>query len=548
MRARTFLIGIMLVLGGNMARAQWVVTDPGNLAQSIINMSDNIAHTSKTAVNTADNFAETVKIYEQAKKYYDQLKAVNNLIQDARKVRDIILMVGDVSDIYVTNFKKMMNDDNFSSRELDAIAFGYTRLLEESNGVLQDLKQVINVSTLSMTDKDRMDVVDNCYYEMRRYRNLVSYYTNKNIAVSYLRARKKNDMERVMRLYGNETSKYWYPMVPLTIDFANLHTILGTLYEDMLPLCKDMMDVGKGLAGLGALFYVAVRIWQSMARAEPIDVYPLLRPFAIGICILLFPTLVLGTLNTVLSPIVQGTHKMLEGQTLDMERYRAQKEELEKEAMLRNPETAYLVSDEEFDRQLDELGWSTVDTASRLGMYVEVGMYNLEKKIRDTFRSLLELIFAAASLLIDTVRTFFLVVLSILGPVAFAFSVWDGFQSTLGQWFTRYISVYLWLPVSDLFSTLLAKLQVLMLQNDIQELQNNPDYSIDNSNSVYIIFMLIGIIGYFTVPTVAGWIVQAGGAGNFSRNLNRTATKTGSFAAGVGGAVLGNIGGRLRGK
>ena len=142
-------------------------------------------------------------------------------------------------------------------------------------------------------------------------------------------------------------------MVPLTIDFANLHTILGTLYDDMLPLCKDMMDVGKGLAGLGALFYVAVRVWQSMARAEPIDVYPLLRPFAIGICILLFPTLVLGTLNTVLSPIVQGTHKMLEGQTLDMERYRVQKEELEKEAMLRNPETAHLVSDEEFDRQIE---------------------------------------------------------------------------------------------------------------------------------------------------------------------------------------------------
>ena len=310
-------------------------------------------------------------------------------------------------------------------------------------------------------------------------------------------------------------------MMPLSIDFANLHTILATLYDEMLPLCEDMMDVGKGLAGLGALFYVAVRVWQSMARAEPIDVYPLLRPFAIGICILLFPTLVLGTLNNILSPIVQGTHKMLEGQTMDMEQYRIQKEELEKEAMLRNPETAYLVSDEEFDRQLDELGWSTIDTASRLGMYVEVGMYNLEKKIRDAFRSLLELIFAAASLLIDTVRTFFLVVLSILGPVAFAFSVWDGFQSTLGQWFTRYISVYLWLPVSDLFSTLLAKLQVLMLQNDIQELQNNPDYSIDNSNSVYIIFMLIGIIGYFTVPTVAGWIVQAGGAGNFSRNLNQ---------------------------
>lgn len=337
-------------------------------------------------------------------------------------------------------------------------------------------------------------------------------------------------------------------MVLLSVDFSNLHTILESLYNEMMPLCGDMLDVAKGLAGLGALFYVAVRVWQSLARAEPIDVYPLLRPFAIGICIMLFPTLVLGTMNTVLSPIVQGTHKMLEGQTMDMQQYREQKDRLEREAMLRNPETAYLVSDEEFDRQLDELGWSPDAMATRMGMYMEVGMYNLEKNIRDAFRSLLELLFAAASLLIDTVRTFFLVVLSILGPIAFAFSVWDGFQSTLSQWLTRYISVYLWLPVSDLFSCMLAKIQVLMLQNDILELQNNPNYSLDNSNSVYVIFMLIGIIGYFTVPTVAGWIVQAGGAGNYIRNINRTATKAGGFAAGAAGSGLGNIGGRLRGK
>ena len=337
-------------------------------------------------------------------------------------------------------------------------------------------------------------------------------------------------------------------MTLLSIDFTNLHTVLESLYEEMMPLCGDMLAVSKGLAGLGALFYVAVRVWQSLARAEPIDVYPLLRPFAVGICILLFPTLVLGTLNNTLGLIVQGTHSMLETQTMDMEEYRKQKDELEREAMLRNPETAYLVSDEEFDRQLDELGWSVGDAATRMGMYMEVGMYNLEKNIRDAFRSLLELLFAAASLLIDTVRTFFLVVLSILGPVAFAFSVWDGFQSTLAQWFTRYISVYLWLPVSDLFSCMLAKIQVLMLQNDILELQSNPDYSVDNSNAVYIIFMLIGIIGYFTVPTVAGWIVQAGGGGNYNRNINRSAVKGGGLTAGAAGSALGNVGGRLRGK
>lgn len=137
------------------------------------------------------------------------LKSVNNLVKDARKVQQVILMVGDITDIYVNSFQKMLHDENFTPEELSAIAYGYTKLLEESNNVLTDMKNVVNITTLSMTDKDRMDVVDECYRDMRRYRNLVSYYTNRNIAVSYLRARKRNDMDRVMRLYGDETSRYW---------------------------------------------------------------------------------------------------------------------------------------------------------------------------------------------------------------------------------------------------------------------------------------------------------------------------------------------------
>jgi hypothetical protein len=102
--------------------------------------------------------------------------------------------------------------------------------------------------------------------------------------------------------------------------------------------------------------------------------------------------------------------------------------------------------------------------------------------------------------------------------------------------------------VSDLFSSILAKIQILMLQNDISELQNNPNFSIDASNTVYAIFMIIGIVGYFTVPTVAGWIISAGGMGAYSKNLQTTAAKTGAAAGAVSGAVTGNIAGRLKGK
>jgi conjugative transposon TraJ protein len=332
------------------------------------------------------------------------------------------------------------------------------------------------------------------------------------------------------------------------MDFENLHQILRNLYTDMMPFCKDMAGVAKGIAGLGALFYVASRVWQSLSRAEPIDVYPLLRPFAIGLCIMFFPTFVLGTLNSVLSPVVRGCNQMLETQTFDMNTYRQQKDQLEYEAMMRNPETAYLVSNEEFDKQLDELGWNPGDMITMAGMWVERGMYDLKTTIRDWFRELLELLFQAAALVIDTIRTFFLIVLAILGPIAFAISVYDGFQSTLTAWISRYISVYLWLPVSDLFSSILAKIQVLILQNDISELQNNPNFSIEASNTVYIIFMLIGIVGYFTIPTVANWIISAGGMGAYNRNLQTAAAKTGAAAGAVSGAITGNITGRLTGK
>jgi conjugative transposon TraJ protein len=331
------------------------------------------------------------------------------------------------------------------------------------------------------------------------------------------------------------------------MEFNNLHEVLRNLYDEMLPLSADMAAVAKGLAGLGALFFVATKVWQALSRAEPIDVYPLLRPFALGLCIMFFPTMVLGTLNAILSPIVQGTHSILENQVLNLNDLQAKKDLLEHEAMLRDPETAYLVSNEEFDKKLEELGWSVSDVATMTAMYMDRQAYKVEKAVKEWFRNLLEVLFQAAALVIDTIRTFFLIVLSILGPIAFAISVWDGFQSTLTQWITRYVSVYLWLPVADLFSSMLARIQSLITEKDIEMLAD-PSFIPDTSNTVYIIFMIIGIVGYFTVPTVTGWIIQAGGAGHFNRNISQTATKSGNIAGAGVGSVLGNIGGKLMNK
>jgi hypothetical protein len=191
------------------ANAQFVVTDPFNLASGILNSANEIVQTSSTVSNVIKNFKEVEKVYKQGKEYYDKLQAVNNLVKDARKVQQTVLLVGNVSEMYVQNFGKMMNDPNFSAQELAAIANGYSALLNESTELLKELKQIVSSSGLSLNDKERMDIIDRVYKEVKEYHSLVRYYTNKNISISILRAKKQNNTKRVLELYGTPNQKYW---------------------------------------------------------------------------------------------------------------------------------------------------------------------------------------------------------------------------------------------------------------------------------------------------------------------------------------------------
>jgi hypothetical protein len=210
MKKILFMVSAAIMLASApSAKAQFVVTDPANLASGILNSANEIIQTSSTVSNVVKNFKEVEKVYKQGKEYYDKLQAINNLVKDARKVQQTVLLVGDVSEMYVQNFGRMLNDPNFSARELTAIAKGYSALLGESTELLKELKQIVTSSSLSLSDKERMDIIDRVYKEVKEYHSLVRYYTNKNISVSILRAKKQNSTKRVLELYGAPNQKYW---------------------------------------------------------------------------------------------------------------------------------------------------------------------------------------------------------------------------------------------------------------------------------------------------------------------------------------------------
>ena len=208
-KSKNIFVAVLVAWISLPAKSQLAVVDPTNLAQAIVNSALQITEASLTAKNTAANFNETAKIYEQNKQYYDGLKSVNHLLMDAQKVQKTVLLVGEISEIYVTNFQKIMSDPNFTEQEITAIGNGYAILLGESSVLLAEVKTIITKNGLSMNDAERMAMIDLVYNKVRRHRNLVSYYTKKNISISFIRAKKTGDMQRVMSLYGNSEQRYW---------------------------------------------------------------------------------------------------------------------------------------------------------------------------------------------------------------------------------------------------------------------------------------------------------------------------------------------------
>lgn len=332
-------------------------------------------------------------------------------------------------------------------------------------------------------------------------------------------------------------------------EIHSLQSVLDQLYADMLPLCSKLIGVGRGLAAFAALWYIASRVWRHLANAEPIDFYPLLRPFALGFCIMIFPW-VIGLMNGVLMPTVTGTAAMVTGSNNAI----AYLLKLKEEAIKKTPVwQMYVGPDGAGDRDKwyrythpDGTGEGVLDG---LGNDIKFAMakasYNFRNSVKQWMSEILHILYEAAALCINTLRTFYLIVLAILGPLVFGFAVFDGFQHTLTVWIARYISVFLWLPVANIFGAIIGKIQENMLKVDIQQVIRYGDTFFSATDTAYLIFMVIGIVGYFTVPSVANYIVHAGGGYTLlhkaSNVFTSSARSTVSAATAGAGAVLSSV-------
>lgn len=336
-------------------------------------------------------------------------------------------------------------------------------------------------------------------------------------------------------------------------EIKSLHQVLEQLYTEMLPLCSKLIGVGRGIAGFAATWYIASRVWRHIANAEPIDFYPLFRPFVLGFAVIIFPS-VIAMINGVMNPTVTGTAAMVADSNKAIEVLLQKKEEAIKKTDVWK---MYVGETGSGDRDKWYKYTHSGADASNEGIFEGIGndikfamakaSYNFRNSIKQWMSEVLRVLFEAASLCINTIRTFYLIVLAILGPLVFGIAVFDGFQHTLTVWIARYINIFLWLPVANIFGSIIGKIQENMLKVDIAQVQDYGDTFFSPTDTAYLIFMIIGIVGYFTVPSVANYIVHAGGGNtllykvtSLTSSSSRSIVNTASSGAGMVADSFGN--------
>lgn len=321
--------------------------------------------------------------------------------------------------------------------------------------------------------------------------------------------------------------------------FESMEQAVKTAFAEVLTGMGNLGDVTSSIAAIGATLYIGMRILGHLARAESVDVFPLFRPFVLGFLALNFG-IVTGLLDAMVKPIEVVTQNMIDIQTnriRQIEELRAQKiqERLN-----------------QLDKKIDETSyWSAGEMghllAEKFRIYFDEGLNAFLKNI-------LYALFLAARLVILTTRAFFIIILTIVGPLTFAAGIFTGFQDSHMMWMARYLQISLWFPLANILGTIVTYLQGKVLSIQYLELVNNIPDEASSGELMYLVFMIIATLAYLTIPTIASYIISSSGVGSALQRMTNmsTAMVMGSMpAAGfvgqagltAGGAIAGAVGG-----
>lgn len=140
--------------------------------------------------------------------------------------------------------------------------------------------------------------------------------------------------------------------------------------------------------------------------------------------------------------------------------------------------------------------------------------------------ALLSFIVKIMQYILYAVSSVYLILLGLIGPFAFAFSLMPGFHNNISTWLARYIQISFWIPVTAFVDMVNIKIKGAMMTA-----MWSAAFVERFAYPVHLIVMdLVTLICLLAVPSIASWVITSAGASDANRNIAQTAQKAAMIA------------------
>ena len=136
------------------------------------------------------------------KDYYEELQKVKAIISYYKRVKEITIKQVHLVEEYKRAWGLFKQDTHFTADELTYIGRVYSGILDESVKNLDQISMVINSFQTQMSDAKRLDIINAAADRIDENYNDLKAFTQQGMLLSLQRAKAKNDVDVVKKLYG----------------------------------------------------------------------------------------------------------------------------------------------------------------------------------------------------------------------------------------------------------------------------------------------------------------------------------------------------------
>lgn len=134
--------------------------------------------------------------------YFDELSRVKSVITYYHRIRDIIDQQRRLVQEYRRAYQLFRQDGHFTFDEVTYMGKVYTGMLEKSVQHLEQLFNVVESFTTTMTDAERLVIINKAGDDLQGVYRDLKVFNRQNMLLSLQRAKDQQDIQVTKKLYG----------------------------------------------------------------------------------------------------------------------------------------------------------------------------------------------------------------------------------------------------------------------------------------------------------------------------------------------------------